>query len=176
MTLIVEDGTGRADAESYASVADADAYMAARNLTLWADAGFTATEKEAVLRRATDFMEQSYRLRWAGVRNSDTQALAWPRYLVPKPDASLGYGVAYYPTDAVPPEVKRACLELAWRAAFADLAPDLGQEVTSKSVGPIKIDYRPGSPQAKRFAAVIELLAPLFATASGGGSIRVARA
>lgn len=30
MALIFEDGTGRADADSYCSVADADAYLAAR--------------------------------------------------------------------------------------------------------------------------------------------------
>lgn len=35
MSLIVEDGTGLPDAESYASVAFADAYFTARNNSAW---------------------------------------------------------------------------------------------------------------------------------------------
>lgn len=36
MALEVEDGSGKANADSYISVADADAYFAARGITLWA--------------------------------------------------------------------------------------------------------------------------------------------
>lgn len=38
ITLVVEDGTGRADANSYVTQAEADAYFAARLNTTWATA------------------------------------------------------------------------------------------------------------------------------------------
>ena len=52
MSLVVEDGTGKADAESYISVADADTYHSNRGNTDWA--ALTTTEKEQLLRGATD--------------------------------------------------------------------------------------------------------------------------
>ena len=84
MSLIVEDGTGRADAESYASVSVADAYHTARGNTAWAALATTAL-KEAALRKATDYLGQTYGLRWKGYRMTTTQALDWPRELVCRP-------------------------------------------------------------------------------------------
>lgn len=54
MALIVEDGTGLADAESYLSVADADTYHADRNNEAWQD--YSTAEKEAALRKATQYI------------------------------------------------------------------------------------------------------------------------
>jgi hypothetical protein len=69
MTLTVEDGTGKADAESYISVADADTYFTARNNATWA--ALSTSDKEAALRKATDYMLQAYRVRWAGMRETE---------------------------------------------------------------------------------------------------------
>ena len=57
MTLIVEDGTGKSDAESFASVASADAQMTALGITIWTS--LVTEEKEQALRRATQYMEQA---------------------------------------------------------------------------------------------------------------------
>ena len=175
MTLIVEDGTGRSDAESYASVDFTDAYHLARGNTLWAT--LNATEKEQALRRATEFMGESYRLRWAGYRTTDAQALDWPRYEVPRKDGPGGYAScpSYYDSQSVPDEVTRACAALAFKAAGGDLAPDLGQAVKRKKVGPIEIEYADYSPQTKRYRSIDMILAPLM-KGSGGLSISLVRA
>lgn len=183
MALVTEDGTGLSTAESFISVADADTYFSNRNLTLWASADFSTAEKEACLRRATDYMQQTYRSRWRGYRVNTTQALDWPRIYVPRTDyVPSGYeaysqtGYAYYASDAVPVEVENACAELAWRAAFGELLSDQGTPVIEKTVGPITIRYAEGARQTKRYAAVDAILAPLLADGGSGSSARVIRA
>lgn len=175
MAIVVEDGTAKTDAETYISVADADTYFSNRKLTLWASADFSDAEKEGCLRRATDYMQQVYRLRWAGVRKTSTQALDWPRYDVPRQD--VGYlAVDYYADDEVPTEVKHACAELAWRAAFGELAPDVSRVTQSEKVGEIAVTYAPGSAPYVRFRAVDNLLAPLLKHGGTSAVGRVVRA
>lgn len=163
MTITVEDGTGLADAETFISVADADTYHSRRGNTTWAS--LTTDEKEQALRRAADYMEQVYRMRWAGYRKTTTQALSWPRYDVPLED--VGYGYAYYDSDSVPQIVKNACAELAWRAAAEELAPDIEQRVTREKIGPIETEYAEHGPQYKQFRAIDNMLAPVLASVGG---------
>lgn len=174
MALITEDGTGKADAESYASVSDADAYMAARGNTAWA--ALSTGDKEINLRKATDYMVGTYREQWAGLRVSSTQALDWPRFGVPVKDlpGGFGHGQAYFSSTAIPQEVKTACIILALKARTGELAPDLGPQKQSVKVGPIETTYAVGARQTKRYQAAETLLAPYF----GGmaGMVRVVRA
>lgn len=176
MALDVETGSGNATAESYCSVADANTYHTARGNAAWA-ALASDTVREQCLRRATGYMGQSYRLRWAGIRATNVQALDWPRAWVPKPDAPSAYGAwaRYYLSTTVPAEVVQACAEMALRAAAGDLAADLGQTVTERTVGPITTKYAPGSQAVKRYRAVDMMLGPLLADA-GGQSVRLVRA
>jgi hypothetical protein len=76
----------------------------------------------------------------------------------------------YYPSDAVPREVRDACAELALRAAAGELAADQGQQVTERTVGPITTKYAAGSTSARRYRAVDMLLGPLL-RASGSGAV-----
>ena len=172
--LIVEDGTGLETAESYISVADADTYHTARgNETTWTD--LDVTVKEQLLRKATEYMVQEYRLRWKGVRATAVQALDWPRGLVERPDYAYagmnGYttisGDFYFPSNDVPVEVERACAELALRAASAPLGPDLGAPVLREKIGPIDVEYAQGARQTTVYQAVDNMLAP-FLKATGG--------
>jgi hypothetical protein len=166
MTIIIEDGTGVATAESYLSVADADSYHAARGHLDW-DA-LDTEDKEIYLRQATDYLTQAYRLRWKGYRTHSTQALDWPRANVQLPDVSFtyaGYG-AYVPFNQVPTEVQRACAELALKAVDGPLAPDIERSVSREVVGPIDITYDPAAPLVTRFRAIDLLLAPLLAGSS----------
>lgn len=172
MSLITEDGTGRADAEALASVADADAYHVSRGNSLWATQA--ADAKEQALRRATDYMEQMYRLKWKGLRVSLTQALDWPRMNVQLEDIGFGSIAAYVPTTIVPKEVVQATCEMALRAAAGELAPDLQRQVIATTIGPIKKEYAPGSPEYVRYRAIDMLLKPLLA--SGGMGLRMERA
>jgi hypothetical protein len=78
MALIVEDGTGKSDAESYVSVADVITwitkyYPANDFLTK------TTAEQEAYCLQSTQYLDQKYGGRWLGDKNSKEQALDWPR-------------------------------------------------------------------------------------------------
>lgn len=167
MALIVEDGTGKADAESYISVEDATAYHADRGNAAWASLA-SDTVREQLLRRATEYMLQVYRSAWQGYRMTSAQALDWPRADV----CVDGYPLAI---DIVPAEVKRACAELALKANSGPLAPDLGQAIKRQKIGPIDTEYADYSPQSKRYVAIDRLLQPLL-SGRGGMSIKVVRA
>lgn len=171
MSLIPETGAGLFDAESYASVAAADARCASLGLTAWA--ALAEVDKEIALRKAMIFMA-TYRTRWAGRRVHQRQALDWPRYNV----VVDGFIV---PSTTVPADVVNACIDLAVRAGSGeDLLPDLdtGSNVIKRDkVGPIDTEYFHNTTDAReRFVAVDALLAPYFGSAGGGNSIKVTRA
>ena len=167
MSLIVEDGTGKSDAESFASVANADAQMTALGITIWTS--LVTEEKEQALRRATQYMEQAYRLRWYGYRTTNGQALSWPRAEVPIPD-SPGRFAGYYTyinEYSVPPEVVRACIDLALRAAAGPLYADESRAQTRVKVGEIEAEYSEFGSQTTRYIAIDALLSPYLSGGSG---------
>jgi hypothetical protein len=175
MTLTVETGSGGATSESYASVVDADTHLAARGHTSWAS--LTTGDKEAALRRATDYMQQAYRERWSGTRATATQALEWPRWNVPIQDIPGGHGSvpAYFSETAVPIEVKTACITLALKAAAGDLAPDIEPQVTSERIGSIEVSYFPGVRQTVKYQSIDNMLSPLLMNGGSGAMVRVVR-
>ncbi|OQS10069.1 DnaT-like ssDNA-binding protein [Chromobacterium violaceum] len=149
MALIVENGTGQPDAQSYISVTEADDYHAAIG-----NAGWSGDEvaKSAALRRAVQYLDGRYR--FAGCRLTATQVLEWPRQ-------PLG----------VPKALKDAQAELALRALKGELFADSdGRVLVSKTIGPIKKEYAQAG--GSRFPVVDALLRPLLA---GGGQVRLRR-
>ena len=155
-SLVVENGQGLANADSYISVAAADIYHSTFGNTTW----FTlnTTQKENALREAAIYMRGVYRLRWKGYRRWITQALDWPRIGVPIDDLGFAGILVNVASDIVPTEVQQACAELAVRAASGELAPDLDRFTTREKVGPIEVDYLPGGVQYKRYRQVDLLL------------------
>lgn len=177
MALIVETGSGASNSESYASVSDADTYLAARGMTNWAT--MSTAEKEQALRRATDYMQQAYRDRWKGTRVGTTQALDWPRSLVPVKDVAgsyYGYVPSYYSETAIPSEVKNACIAVALKAAAGDLAPDIEPQTTSETVGPISVTYAAGSRQTVKYQSIDNMLTMLLKDGGGGATVNIIRA
>ena len=164
MTLIVETGSGSASAESYVSVAQADLYHSSRGVVSWA--ALSEPDKEGALRRVCDYLTAAYRLRWAGSRKTLTQALDWPRSLVPVKDAPGEYGssAAFYADSVVPPELLAASCALSLRAATGPLIEDQERAVTSVTVGPISTSYDKGSSQSKRYPEIDATLRPLLKT------------
>lgn len=137
MAIVVEDGTGLEDANSYASYADWTAYWADRG---GAPAGVQA-DVEAALVKGADYLGLKYR--WRGYRLTSAQALDWPRMYVYRETYAGGCELI----EGVPVEVVRANIELAKRALAGELTPDptvdaTGQVVTSKrdKVGPIETE------------------------------------
>ena len=141
LTLIKEDGTGKVDANSYASAADGDAYHEGHlYATAWS--GALLASKEAALVMATRLIDSQFQ--FGGVRVKETQALQWPREDCRDPD-----GADFLASDAIPKAVVNATCEMARELLIADrtTAPpgeglkyhNLGTEQTGYS----KSDTRP---------------------------------
>jgi hypothetical protein len=175
MALIVEDGTAKADAESYLALADATAYYAktdtrdaARDALIATWSGATDPEREAALREATRHLDGSYFYDWRGVKSTAEQALQWPRLAVE--DAS-GWTIA---ENVIPQALKDACAELALRALSAQLTPDVaaggGFKAKSITVGSISIDKTYAEPflSQPRLDRVDFLLRPLLLSSGSG--------
>lgn len=180
MTLNTTAGDPAAD--SYASVADADAYFTARGNTSWSAA--ITGDKEIALRKATAYLDNQYARYWCGVRTNVTQSLAWPR----SDGTRNPYGYSFlYPlldtdgvpvsTTAVPDAIKTACVEAATLALSGTaLEPTLvrGGQIKSqtKTVGPLSksTTYADGAPTVDRYTAIEGLLFGLVKGTPGGNN------
>lgn len=160
MVLIVEDGTGKSDAESYVSAANCEAYASSRGLTFTDNAS-----GEAALRRATGWLDATYMARWPGVRvHGRNQALQWPRTGAEDIDGNP-IGDDEIPAELIDALCEAACREFATSGA---LSPDVvpAQIVQSASVdGAVSVTYA-GEPTAAGMLPIItavdNILAPLI--------------
>lgn len=165
MALIVEDGTGKSNSESLCSVAFADQYHSDRANAAWAL--LSTANKEAALRKSTDYIGQTYRDAWKGYRRYSIQALDWPRVGV------MIDKFVYIYDYQIPTDVQKACAEYALKASSAELNPDKGKNVIRQKVDAIEVEYDKSSPQNKRYSAIESLLAPYLT--GGGSSARLVR-
>jgi hypothetical protein len=166
MTLIVEDGTGKVDAESYLSTAAADTYFSNLGNSSWT--GSTAV-KEAALRKATTYLDSTYR--WAGEIFSVEQSLNWPRISVYD---SQGRDLS----ETVPTLLKNACAELALISLTETLVPivDSANYIKREKVGSLEVEYKDNSPSTKQFIFVDRLLSDLYVSKSGNSNVTLVRA
>ena len=157
MALIVEDGTGLPNADSYVSLVESSAYHTAMGNSAWGAA--SPSDQESALRRSTQYLDTRYS--WKGNRLTDTQALAWPRTS------------SAWPVKAV----KTSCCELALRALSGSLYTDRPDAaVKRETVGPITVEYGHSQQGGQvRYVIVDDLLSGLINT-SGRLSLRVERA
>lgn len=123
MALIIEDGTGKADAQSYVSLAEFKAFYEAR--------GFDFIGTESMLVKAMDYLET---LNYLGTKAFASQALSFPRVI-------LTTDVAPF---TIPQKLKSAQMQLAIAVALGvDLMPTRGATgfVKREKVGPIETEY-----------------------------------
>jgi len=169
--LVVEDGTGLATANSYATTAFCDTYFANQGgLAAWTNANMQVRTRALV--QATMWLDANYGTRFAGYRGSNTQALEFPR--------SLAYDAQGYAIEGIPLSLKRATAEMArrWLEDATQLNPDVaaGSNVTQDtvSVGPISISktYAGGKDGEKRFKIVDRLFQVAGLIDSGGWAKR----
>lgn len=163
MALVIEDGTGKADAQSYADADTLTAYATARGQTLTAadDAA-----KEALLIQAMDYIEaQDYK----GYKYTDEQALQWPRG-----DVNLyGYDVSH---DHIPQLLTDALCEVAIGVdGGTNPLANEGRQTESETVGPISVTYASGSRNYTYLKAAETKLQRLLKKGSGGISAVVIR-
>lgn len=157
MALTPEDGTGLADADTYATTAYAGSYLTARGMNTEWDAATTNT-KEVALRRATAWIDETYCDRFKGVRMVSTQALEWPR--------SFAYDRDGVAIEGIVDALKRATVEVAYRIVIdptvLDSDQDAGSNLSNASVtvGPITVSdaYAGSQTTANRFPVVVRQL------------------
>lgn len=159
MALIVEDGTGKPDANTYAGADFVIAYAQARGVTV--DAG----EAEKLILDAMDYIE-SFRRRWKGERNTREQGLTWPRH-----DAVVDGFVI--PSDVIPKELQSAvAAAVVEQVNGFELQPSADQwAVRVEKVDVITVQYAAGgggqsasanAPMKPTFPKIDALLNPLL--------------
>lgn len=169
MALVVEDGTGKVDAESYVSVADCKSYLDARGRTAWGQ--LTLAAQEASLRNATDYLDAKYGLRVNGWKfNPDVQALIFPR-------EGIVIDRVYLDPAPLPPQLIKACCEAASVASTTDLflPLDRGGQVTEKLeiVGPIteRTKWAGSAPVGTTYPAIDRWMGFLLGSSAIIGSV-----
>jgi hypothetical protein len=120
--MVVENGTGRLDANSYVSIIEADTYHSLRGNTIWASA--TESDKVVALVRATDYVDT--RWKFTGEPVKSTQALVFPRkseYLNKNGDDVS----ASVPVEIANATMEYALLVLGDGTALIELSPSIDQ-------------------------------------------------
>ena len=142
----VEDGSIVTGANSYVTVAYADAYHSDRANTSWTG---TDAVKQAALVKATDYINQVYDSLWNGYIVDSDQPLSWPRYDVENVDS-----------DVIPDRLKQAVCLLALESLSADLNPVQARAVKREKVDVVEVEYMDNAMAGKSRPAVSGLLAP----------------
>lgn len=171
MALVVEDGTGKANADSYVSLDDAAAYATSKGLT-FPVSGADATPAEQALRRATTWIDGRYRSRFTGYRKQlRDQALEWPRL---NAFDAVECATSVIDPDSVPVEIVQATVEAAVRekASPGSLSPDVTTGKIKKSfrAGQIAVEYAVGSGTAWEQRPVVDVIDGILAPLLGGSS------
>ena len=118
MTIIVEDGSNIAEANSYVSVAEFTAFLSSRNLEV------TDGTEESLLILANDVLEQqSYK----GNKTTTGQALSFPRTRIADTEGNE------YSDDAIPLAIKQAQLWLAYYLDTNNLSERTSPEISQKT-------------------------------------------
>jgi hypothetical protein len=166
---------GGAAANSYASLADGQAYVDTLVPSTLGDAWNDGGEEEQVkaLIMATRLLDTWFE--WYGFVAASDQALLWPRSGVVGPN---GYEVA---TDEIPQRIIEATVELARQLLAGDRIGDSDLETNklkSLKAGPVELEFG-GSVYAKPIPDAVMVMAGFFGTmrARGGvGTVHLYRA
>lgn len=145
--------------DTYATLAEADAYAEARSWTDW-DA-LTDPQKEARLTDAAIYLDTSYT--WKGQITSVTQVMAWPRDGVYDAEGRLIDAAAY------PDRLKHAQIELARLASSSLVVNDSQGEVSALTAGSVSITFKDSQSvsEAAKYRTIDRLLVGLFVARAG---------
>lgn len=102
VNLIVEDGSGLPNANSYCDLDYALEYCTNKGYTSWLS--LSETEQKVFIIRGTEFVDNFYM--WKGRKGKGSQALSFPRLDL--------YDDDRYLINGIPDKLKRACLEAAF--------------------------------------------------------------
>ena len=144
--LVIENGEGLSNSESYVDVDYVDAYFLKRGINEWA----SLTNREQLIIRAMDYIENNYT--YQGTKLVSTQALQFPRLI---------NGETVYPIA-----LKNAVCELALKSNEEDLLADTDKTTIREKVGTLEVEYDPNQDNIKSYNYVNKLLAPYLVSTS----------
>jgi hypothetical protein len=148
--MILEDGTGKPDANSYAALEEADAYHTERGNADWA--GASADAREASLVRACDYLERTYGRLWTGRKYHEHQRLSFPRIAADGiPEGEIPFWLKEAQSEA-------ALLELTEPGILA-ADPSGGGSLLRECEGELVRSYAAGAPSPRRFPHIHHLVA-----------------
>lgn len=130
MALIIEDGTGKPDAESYATAAELVSYAANYGVTV----PDTVPAQEALLRRSAVQMQA---MSWKGRKTHSAQALAFPRY-----GAEVDGEIK--PSNLIPRQIQYGQMALAAEIHADDIDPPskrTGATIRKRVEGAVDVQY-----------------------------------
>jgi hypothetical protein len=162
-TLIVEDGTIVANANSYVTMEEAVAYHSDMGNSAWTTASSSPDDDRiTALIRGARYIDMKYL--WPGTKTGEReQSLMWPREDVYDREGWL------IEDNEIPIEVKRAQMEAALREVLnpGSLAPDVtaSERVLREKIGPMEVQYADsGDPNSviPSITAIDDILAPIL--------------
>lgn len=163
MALEVEDGTGKANAESYNSVAELDTYFTANGApTAWATAA--TADKERHARIATRWMDEQWTWRGTISYPATPQALAFPRTGVTDDQGRV------YSSTAVPGPIKTLHAEVVRLSVESKLQTTeikRGGLVQSVTAGPVSKTFASHADWRSLYPYLDKIAKPLTGAAGG---------
>jgi hypothetical protein len=154
--MALDTTPGGQNSDSYVTVEEAAEYAASRGLAFPPSPTDAA---EQALRRATAWIDNTYRSRFPGEATDVWQALEFPR-------CGAIYRGQPYDEDTIPPQIKSATIEAAIREMESpgSLSPDLerGGAVKSLKAGSVEIEYADNADLKTTFTAIDGLLSPFL--------------
>lgn len=165
MALVVEDGTGLTNSESYISVSEADLYHSNRGNAHWTG---SVSHKENHLRKATEYLDRTYLFKGALVKFN--QALRWPRYSVTDEE---GRNLS----NQIPKVIKDAIAELALISLTTTLDPVLTSSnfVKRKKVDSLEIEYSNSAPSVSLMPQITKGIRGVITGSTVSASVGVVR-
>lgn len=134
ITLVVENGTGLPDANSYCDLDFAIEYCTMKGYTDWLK--LSENQQKIFIIRGTEFVDNFYT--WKGIRHRQSQSMAFPRDDI--------YDDDRYPVDGIPDKLKKACIEAAFLNASSSAntlfsTKDENGKVKKQKVDTLEVEY-----------------------------------
>jgi hypothetical protein len=168
MALVVEDGTGLSNSNSYTTKAEADTYFSTHLYTSETWDEYTDTQKENALIAASLFLDQTYD--WAGTKAVEDSAMRWPRSGVYDLDD------VEIDDNVIPANLKKAVAELASELLVSDrLAAADSTGITELKVDVIELKFDKNDVKPVLTARVHTFLRGLGTSAMGSRVVKVFR-
>lgn len=134
ITLVVEDGTGLPNANSYCDLDFAIEYCTMKGYADWLK--LSDDEQKVFIIRGTEFVDNFYN--WKGIRHRQSQSMAFPRDEI--------YDDDKYPVNGIPEKLKKACIEAAFLNATSGTSTlfstkDENGGIKKQKVDTLEVEY-----------------------------------